>query len=149
MIGDISASAQELGWRSKWHLSQKLFQVKLLGETLFASDRSVLNPNMELLFQGPTLRIVNFNFKLCPRELDEAGMCRKHYQVLQKEHGANFRLKCFPHTPNIFTLEYIFGDTDGEHPFLPKFKPVALQSFNVNYTPDNNYMTHPDGSMTI
>ena len=82
---------------------------------------------MELLFQGPTLRTVNFNFKLCPRELDEAGMCRSIIKFFKKNMApATSNSSVFLYTPNIFTLEYIFGETDGEHPFLPKFKPVAL-----------------------
>ena len=48
-------------------------------------------------------------------------------------------------------LKYIFksNSTAGtQHPFLNKFKPCMLDSFNVKYTPDNSYMTLRDGSMT-
>ena len=27
-------------------------------------------------------------------------------------------------------------------------KPCALTAFNVSYTPDNSYMTYPDGGLT-
>ena len=55
-------------------------------------------------------------------------------------------------TPNIFTLEYIYNSTGGNagqtHPYLNMFKPMAMTSFNVNYTPDGTYMTYGDGSLT-
>ena len=151
LIGDISASAQELaGDAGMAPFIKAYFAGQAVGRNIVArATGQVLNPNMELLFQGPTLRTVNFNFKLCPRELEEAGMCRSIIKFFKKNMApATSNGSIFLLTPNIFTLEYIFGDTDAQHPFLPKFKPVALQSFNVNYTPDNNYMTHPDGSMT-
>ena len=31
---------------------------------------------------------------------------------------------------------------------MNKFKPCALTSFNVNYTPDGSYSTYHGGSMT-
>ena len=48
----------------------------------------------------------------------------------------------FLKSPRIFELEYIFGDTNREHPFLNKFKPCACTNFTVNYTPDGSYMTY-------
>ena len=55
--------------------------------------------------------------------------------------------KIFLETPNIFKLKYIFK-SGGQHPFLNKIKMCALQSFDVQYTPDGSYMTYEDGSMT-
>jgi hypothetical protein len=55
----------------------------------------------------------------------------------------------FLKTPSVFKLQYIYGKTGDQHPFLNKIKTCALTSFNVDYTPDGNYMTYnDDGSMT-
>ena len=55
----------------------------------------------------------------------------------------------FLKTPRIFQLEYIYNDTDRQHPFLNKFKPCAMTNFAVNYPPDGSYMTYgDDGSLT-
>ena len=55
----------------------------------------------------------------------------------------------FLQTPAVYLLEYIFDQDDGgQHPYLNKFKPCALTSFNVNYTPDGSYSTYKTGSMT-
>ena len=50
-------------------------------------------------------------------------------------------------TPNIYELEYIYNGS-GQHPFLNKFKPCAMTSFNVNYTPGGSYSTYNNGSLT-
>ena len=37
---------------------------------------NIFNPNMELLFNGPTLRSFNFSFKMTPRSPSEAEECK-------------------------------------------------------------------------
>tara|TARA_R110002020_G_scaffold9710_10_gene38075 strand:+ start:2075 stop:3550 length:1476 start_codon:yes stop_codon:yes gene_type:complete len=112
-----------------------------------------LNPNLELLFKGPNLRTFNFNFRFTPRSEEEAFeikqiiRCFKKNMAVQRSTSNMFLM-----TPNIFTLEYIYnstGDNAGQlHPYLNMFKPMAMTSFNVNYTPDGSYMTYGDGSLT-
>ena len=59
----------------------------------------------------------------------------------------NHLLEMFLKSPDVFRLQYIFKD-GGQHPFLNKIKLCALQSLDVQYTPDGSYMTYDDGSMT-
>ncbi len=61
----------------------------------------------------------------------------------KRETGKEMFLK----SPDVFRLEYIFKN-GGQHPFLNKIKLCALQSMDVQYTPDGSYMTYDDGSMT-
>ena len=106
-------------------------------------EGQVINPNLELLFTGPNLRQFNFNFTLTPRDPEEARVVRRIIRAMkrnmtpQRSPTALFLL-----TPRVFELEYIFGDTNREHPFLNKFKPCACTNFAVNYTPDGSYMTY-------
>ena len=108
----------------------------------------VLNPNMELLFKGPNLRTFNFAFKFRPRFEDESVAVKeiirifKRNMAVQRSSTENFLL-----TPNIFSIKYIHNSGE-DHPFMNKIKPCMLSGFNVNYTPDNSYMTYQDGGMT-
>ena len=55
----------------------------------------------------------------------------------------------FLQTPYIFKLKYIYNDKSNKnHRFLNKFKPCALTECTVNYTPENQYATLTNGSMT-
>jgi hypothetical protein len=46
---------------------------------LSRASGAILNPNLELLFNGPQLRPFNFTFRLSPREEKEATASKKHY----------------------------------------------------------------------
>ena len=112
----------------------------------------VVNPNLTVLFSGPTLRSFNFAFPLTPRSEAEAVRIRKIIRAFKRNSAPQrSSSSAFLKSPRIFLLKYIFksNSTAGtQHPFLNKFKPCMLTNFNVNYTPDNSYMTLRDGSMT-
>ena len=108
----------------------------------------ILNPNLELLFNGPSLRSFAYNFRFTPREEREAREVRRIIKFFKKNMAPQrVKSKLFLKTPNVFKLKYIFKG-GGQHPFLNKIKMCALQSFNVTYAPDGSYMTYDDGSMT-
>ena len=110
----------------------------------------MINNNLELLFNGPTLRSFNFNFQFRPRSENEAKVIRKIIRSLKKD-SAPVRSKdfMFLETPKIFMIKYIYNNTNEEHPFMNRIKPCALTGLTVNYTPDGSYMTYEEGgSMT-
>ena len=109
---------------------------------------SVLNPNMELLFKGPNLRTFNFAFQFRPRFEDESVAVKEIIRIFKRNMAVQrSATERFLLTPNIFTIKYIHNSGE-EHPFMNRIKPCMLSGFNVNYTPDNSYMTYQDGAMT-
>ena len=112
---------------------------------------AILNPNLDLLFQAPTLRPFNFNFSLSPRDPKEAEVVMKIIRFF-KQGMSPIRSKSnlFLKSPHTFQLQYLLreGRRSREHPFINKFKECALQSFGVQYTPTGNYSTFSDGVMT-
>ena len=108
----------------------------------------VFNPNLELLFNGVNLRVFPFTFEFFPRNRDEAEevkliLRRLKYSMLPEKGGA---AGIFIKAPYIFQLEYMKGNK--KHPFLNRFKPMALTNMSVNYTGSNTYSTFYDGSPT-
>ena len=114
------------------------------------STGNVMNPNLELLFTGPSLRSFNFNFTLTPRDREEARIIRKIIKSMKRNMSPQrSESQLFLKTPRIFELQYIYGEGNMPHPFLNKFKPCACRNFSVNYTPDGSYMTYAgEPSMT-
>ena len=107
---------------------------------------AVRNPNLELLFKGPSLRSFSFTIRLTPRDPDEAKRVRMIIRAL-KQHsavkrspqvfandrdnlGSNFLLG----TPDVFKLRYIKARTQKDIKGLNKFKTCALESISVDYT---------------
>tara|TARA_S200000501_G_C20734878_1_gene704569 strand:- start:110 stop:1084 length:975 start_codon:yes stop_codon:yes gene_type:complete len=111
----------------------------------------IFNPNMELLFNGPTLRSFNFSFKMTPRSPSEAQECKNIIRSFKsnmapktKNTGSIGGSGMFLKTPNVFELRYKKGGSD--HPFLHKFKQCFLTNVSVNYTGEGVYTTYDDAT---
>jgi hypothetical protein len=115
---------------------------------LSRSEGKVLNPNMELLFKGVTLRSFNFSFNLAPRDETEAGSVKNIIRAFKKSMAARTSSGAgaglFIDSPNVFQLEYKSGNK--KHPFLHSFKPCALTNMAVDYTASGAYATYEDAT---
>ena len=124
------------------------FAGQAVNSNLLGRSGMVINPNLELLFQGPKLRSFRYNFRFTPRDADEAKIIRTIIKVFKKTMAVRQSPgSLFLGVPSVYELKYIYKSGE-DHPFLNKIKPCALTAFNVNYTPDGSYMTYQDGSMT-
>ena len=108
----------------------------------------VLNPNLELLFNGVNLRVFPFTFEFFPRNRREAIEVKDiikalKYSMLPSKNGSE---GVFISAPYIFQLEYMKGNK--KHPFLNHFLPMALTNMSLSYTGSNTYSTFYDGSPT-
>jgi hypothetical protein len=121
-------------------------------QLLARTSGEILNPNMELLFNGPSLRSFKFSFKMTPRNRDEAIeikniiRCFKTHMApkVSSGPGSTTTNTTFLSTPDVFELRYRQGAT--EHSFLNKFKQCFMESINVSYTADGTYATYDDGT---
>jgi hypothetical protein len=107
----------------------------------------VINPNMELIFNGPQLRPFNFTFKMSPRDERESITIKKIIRMFKQSMApARSESSLFLKAPNTYKLQFLEGSAR-EHKFLPKIKECAMTGFNVNYTPDGNYATYRNSAM--
>lgn len=109
----------------------------------------ILNPNLELLFNGVELRSFPFTFEFISRNKIEAQTIKKIIRSLKKSMTAKSSsetnsLGVFIGAPDVFQLSYRRGKSP--HPFLNKFKPMALTNMQLNYTASNTYATYADGT---
>ena len=118
------------------------------GNMLTRTTGAIANPNMELLFGGPSLRTFSFQFQLAPRNKKEAMEAVKIIRFF-KQGMAPIRTKSmlFMKSPHTFKLSYRKSANE-EQKYLNKFKECALGTFGVNYAPNGNYSTFEDGVMT-
>ena len=116
-------------------------------QILARQSGQIFNPNLELLFNGVSLREFRFSFKMTPRDENERNNIIKIIRTLKKYMSAKKEgddKNLYLNTPNVFDLAYMQGG--GKHPFLHSFKPCALKSVSVNYTGENVYATYGDGT---
>jgi hypothetical protein len=152
---DIAGAAQQLGNETERLFRDSNFKnaarIFLAGKAVGVNGLlsriggAVLNPNMELLFQGPQLRPFSFTFRLSPRDRDEAKQVKYIIRFFKQNMSIkNTADNIFLKAPNIFEIKYINGVTGNDHTSLNRIKRCALQSCSVDYTPDGSYMTFND-----
>ena len=114
---------------------------------LSRSTGQIINPNLELLFSGVALRSFTFDFNFVPRSGPEGEAVKKIIRMFKKAMSAKTTSSVnnvLLSAPNVFRLTYKSGSAD--HPFLNKFKIMALDNMAVNYTASGQYATYENGT---
>jgi len=107
-----------------------------------------INPNLELLFNGPKLRNFSFSFNFAPNDELDASVMRK-IQKFFKIGMAPIRNTAnliFLGSPNIFRIRYRTNQSD-RIGGLPMHKLCALTACEINFTPDGVYQSYDDSSV--
>ena len=105
---------------------------------------AVLNPNAEMLFQGPVIRDFNFSFLMIARSEYEGKQIRKIIKWFKKGMAPKFRNTTLIKSPDIFTLEY--RNANGLLKTVNRFNPggLALTTVNVDYAPSGYWSAYRD-----
>ena len=131
----LAIGAQELSKLAGINLSADEFLARATGQ--------ILNPNAELLFQGPVLRDFGFKFLMIARSSEEAAMIRDIIRFFKV--GAAPRFLNGPAllgTPNVFQLEYRAGNKTLNT--VNRFNEMALRTITVDYAPDGFWSAYQD-----
>ena len=116
-------------------------------ELLARATGKVLNPNAELLFQGPVLRDFNFDFLMIARSRQEGNEIRKIIRWFKLGMAPQFNNSTFLTTPDIFTLEYKRGQGPMDQlNTVNRFNPggLALRTIAVDYAPNGYWSAYQD-----
>ena len=122
--------------------------VEIDTDTLLARVGSkVLNPNAEMLFQGPTIRQFAFSFQMIARSEKEGREIRRIIKFLKEGMSAKFENTTFLKNPDVFILQYKNGK--GEFDMLNtvnRFNPggLALTLLNTDYAPSGYWSAYTD-----
>ena len=112
-------------------------------EVLARSTGKILNPNAELLFQGPVLRDFGFKFLMIARSEDEAEEIRKIIKFFKVGAAPVFSDgPALLGTPNVFQLEYKAGKRRLNT--VNRFNEMALRTITVDYAPDGFWSAYQD-----
>ena len=107
----------------------------------------VLNPNAEMLFQGPVIRDFSFEFTMVARSEREGREIRKIIRFLKLGMAPKFQNIAFLANPDIFRLEYKNGP--GKNDTLKTvnlFNPggLALTTLSTDYAPSGYWSAYRD-----
>ena len=107
----------------------------------------VLNPNAEILFQGPVIRVFAFSFQMVARSEEEGREIRKIIKFLKMGLAPKFNNTVFLENPDVFTLQYKNGSQDNDFiKNVNQFSPggLALTTMNVDYAPSGYWSAYRD-----
>tara|TARA_B100001778_G_scaffold247003_1_gene207200 strand:- start:665 stop:1741 length:1077 start_codon:yes stop_codon:yes gene_type:complete len=110
----------------------------------------ILNPNLELLFNGVGLRTFPLSFQFFPRNKQEGTVVMNIIRTLKLEMAPSRTTKSengvFIKQPSIFQLTYKTGSEN--HKFLNRFLPAVLSDMKVNYSASGTFSAFYDGTPT-
>lgn len=115
-----------------------------LNDVLGRQSGQIVNQNVELLFNGVSLRPFGFNWDLVPRSSTEATEVKQIIAILKKSMSANRENSAFLKAPYVFRLTYKIGGQPNT--FLNAFKICAMTDIGVDYTGSGAYATYENGS---
>ena len=114
---------------------------------LARSGGQVLNPNAEMLFQGPVIRDFNFSFLMIARSEREGREIRKIIRFLKLGMAPKFKSTTYLKNPDIFTLQYKTGKSESDVlNTVNRFNPggLALTTMAVDYAPNGYWSAYRD-----
>ena len=104
----------------------------------------VLNPNAEVLFQGPVIRDFAFSFIMIARSQREGAEIRRIIRELKIGMAPKFRSTTFLKNPDVFSLEYKSGGNTLNTVNRFNKGGLALQTISVDYSPNGYWSAYRD-----
>ncbi len=122
--------------------------VSLLGqnvspdEILARSRGQILNPNVELVFSGPSLREFSFNFLLLARSRREGDVIRKIIRTFKIGIAPKHNNSALLTNPDVWQLTYRRGASPLKN--VNRFGQMGLKDMTVDYAPDGYWAAYDD-----
>ena len=153
-INNAFGAGKNLVFKGIQELTNKLSGSSIsLNQTLGGISGTIMNPNTEMMYDGPNIRTFSLKFKLVPYSEIEAQEIRKICNTFKKAMLPSFGGQAFFGTiqaPNLITIPKVcqvtFMKGNEPHPYLSQYKTCAIDNVSVNYTADGSYATYQDGS---
>ena len=144
-IGGLVAGTQALNASSIAKLTGILGANIDVDTFLARTGGRVLNPNAEMLFQGPVIRDFSFEFQMIARSRKEGDEIRKIIRFLKLGMAPKFQNIGFLANPDVFKLEYKNGPT-GLLKTVNRFNPggLALTTLKTDYAPNGYWAAYTD-----
>ena len=145
LAGDIIVGGQAISAQSISKLTGLLGANFDTDTFLARTGGRVLNPNAEMLFQGPVIRDFSFEFQMIARSRKEGEEIRKIIRFLKLGMAPKFQNVAFLANPDVFKLEYR-NDTNGTLKTVNMFNPggLALTALKSDYAPNGYWSAYTD-----
>ena len=117
-------------------------------DVLASTQGRILNPNTEVLYQGPTLRQFGLTFKMTARSQNESEIIHEICRTFKRASlpSGNDKARNLINCPQIVQVEFMHKIKKSK--WVAQYKQCAIGSVDVNYTPDGAWSTFTTGAPT-
>lgn len=153
-LDTITGSMKTAGYKAAVDAMNKGLGTSVsLSQLMSGVSGTIVNPNVEMMYEAPELRGFQLRFKMQARDLGESqairGICTQFKRALHASYGGNtfgggVTTGQMITVPKLVQVSFMTGSKLNE--YVPQYKPCALTQVDVNYTPDGAWATLPDGS---
>ena len=124
-----------------------------LSQLMGGVSGTIVNPNVEMMYESPELRGFQLRFKMQARNKDESIAIKKICYQFKKALHAGFggsviggatHAGGFITVPKIVQVSFMTGSQ--LNVYVPQYKPCAITQVDVNYTPDGAWSPIDNGA---
>jgi len=115
---------------------------------------TIINPNVEMMYESPELRTFNMKFKMQARSKRESQyiktICNMFKKAMLPSYGGQAFAGLTENTsalltvPKVCQVNFMTGNKLNE--FVPQYKACAITAVNINFTPDGAWAAYERGA---
>jgi len=115
-----------------------------LNQALGGIDGTIVNPNVEMMYESPEMRTFSLTYKMFASSPGESAEIRAICNTFKKNMLPSFGGGAFINVPNVVRVTFMTGDS--VNPYVSQFKPCAISNVSINYTPDGSWASYDGGA---
>lgn len=115
-----------------------------LNQALGGIGGTIVNPNVEMMYESPEMRSFSLTYKMFASTPGESQEIRAICNTFKKNMLPSFGDGGFINVPNVVRVTFMTGD--GPNPYVSQFKPCAITNVAINYTPDGSWASYDGGA---
>ena len=154
---DASVGAfKNMGYQAVADLANKGFGQNVSAQDIMSGvSGTILNPNVEMMYQAPEMRGFNIRFKMQARSVAESKeikrICTVFKRAILPSYGGKVLNKSFSDkigsfltVPKVVKVAFMTGSNLNE--YVTQYKPCAITALDINHTPDGAWAAYEDGA---
>ena len=154
---DASVGAfKNMGYQAVADLANKGFGQNVSAQDIMSGvSGTILNPNVEMMYQAPEMRGFNIRFKMQARSVAESKeikrICTVFKRAILPSYGGKVLNKDFSDkvgsfltVPKVVKVAFMTGNKLNE--YVTQYKPCAITALDINHTPDGAWAAYEDGA---
>jgi|TARA_A200000159_G_scaffold110638_1_gene103691 hypothetical protein len=124
-----------------------------LSQLMSGVSGTIVNPNVEMMYESPEMRGFQLRFKMQARSALEATaiktLCYQFKKALHASYGGQTfgglaETSGFITVPKLCQVSFMTGTSLNQ--YVPQYKPCAITQVDINYTPDGAWASLTDGA---